>query len=67
MLKKSQDAAVAAATAVTGLLRMLMVGALSQLWGLINGLSLMVHLPLIKNLQIPEQTHLALSWLIEIA
>lgn len=44
----------AAATTVTLVLRTVMVGALSQLWGLINGLSLFVHLPMIANVEIPE-------------
>ncbi len=44
----------AAATTVTLVLRTVMVGALSQLWGLINGLSLFVHLPMIANVGIPE-------------
>ncbi len=44
----------AAATTVTLVLRTVMVGALSQLWGLINGLSLFVHLPMIANVEIPD-------------
>ena len=36
-----------ATTAATSVFRLVMVGALSQLWGLINGLSLFVHLPLL--------------------
>ena len=43
----SGSTAVAAATTVTALVfRTVLVGALSQLWGLINGLSLFVHLPM---------------------
>lgn len=58
---------MAAAAAVTSILRVLMVGALSQLWGLINGLSLIVHVPLIKYVIIPEGTIGSLNFLIEIA
>lgn len=43
-----------------------MTGALSQLWGLINGLSLFVHLPLVGIL-IPDHTLAVLNQLIEIA
>jgi len=43
-----------------------LTGALSQLWGLINGLSLFVHLPLVGIL-IPDHTLAVLNQLIEIA
>ena len=39
---------------------------LSQLWGLINGLSLFVHLPM-TGVDIPDQTKDILSQLIEVA
>lgn len=48
------------------LARFLLVGALSQLWGLINGLSLFVHLPLL-GVDLPSHTLELLNFLIEIA
>ena len=49
-----------AATATTAILNVLFVGALSQVWGLINGLSLFVHLPL-NGIIVPKQVSAILS------
>ena len=57
----------AAATGATVLLRTVIVGALSQLWGLINGLSLFVHLPMIAMVEIPDLSKDILGQLIEVA
>ena len=63
----SGQVGAAAATGATILLRTVLVGALSQLWGLINGLSLFVHLPMIAFVEIPELSRGILSQLIEVA
>lgn len=55
--------AVAASTAIANIL---FVGALSQVWGLINGLQLFVHLPLI-GIELPEHTTYVLGKLITVA
>ena len=42
-------------------------GASSQVWGLINGLQLVVHLPLVMNAKFPEVAHIVFDKLIVIA
>jgi hypothetical protein len=44
----SLGAGVQTATGVSTLLSLFMTAALSQLWGMINGMQLVVHLPMIN-------------------
>ena len=56
-----------AATAVTNLaIATLQTGALSQLWGMINGLQIFVHIPLLKTI-FPSNTELVIKELSEFA
>ena len=66
--KRSSGGALASAATATivVIFQTMLVGALSQLWGLINGLSLFVHLPM-TGVDIPEHTLSILSQLIGIA
>ena len=59
-------AAAQAATVGITIGSKLLYGSISQLWGLINGLSLFVHLPL-TGVEIPEQTLAVLGELIKVA
>lgn len=62
----SAQAAVVAAAASTAIVNILLVGALSQVWGLINGLQLFVHLPLI-GIDLPKHVIIVLGKLITVA
>lgn len=62
----SAQAAVVVAAASTAIVNILLVGTLSQVWGLINGLQLFVHLPLV-GIDLPKHTTLVLGKLITVA
>jgi hypothetical protein len=55
-----------AAVAASAFVKVLMKGALSQVWGMINGMQLIVHVPLFA-VKIPDSTMSVTGVLIEIA
>lgn len=54
-------------TITTIILTTMLTGALSQVWGLINGLQLIVHLPLIAKAVFPEFTDFMFALIIQVA
>lgn len=58
----SIGSSVQAASGVGTLVSLLMTAALSQLWGMINGMQLVVHIPMIS--EITDSIPPKLSWLI---
>ena len=60
------ESVTAAATVGSALSQILMTGALTQLWGMINGLQLFVHLPLFK-IDMPASATMLIEKLLLIA
>jgi len=56
--------AVGAATLVTSII---LTGALNQMWSLINGLQMLVNIPLFKNITVPDFAGVFLGQILAVA
>ena len=65
-IEKGGKAALQAATGASLIINFLMNGALSQVWGMINGMQMIVHVPLF-NVEMPQSSMTITSILIDVA
>ena len=65
-IEKGGKAALQAATGASLIINFLMNGALSRVWGMINGMQMIVHVPLF-NIEMPKSAIAVTSILIDVA